>query len=314
MLSPTAIPRGAPSVVAVAAAPVREDLRNPMARRGSLLHAARNFVLGASLRPLLWILDHVPVPAREPREPVRATDEWLTAIAARCRETARMDLAAGDPGPMPVTKLAGVPWWPRGVDRPRCSVGHPMCFYAQVRLRDVPGLETGSDVLLSLHYCVVCMRDTRMSFGFGDRENRGYAVTLFDDLSAVVDGLPSFEPEPMRASSVTLTRIVETPGLGDFGTLGEGIPDDWWIGGDLSEDLGYGFKHVQRSKLGGWPTWAQDAERPECPACGELIFVAQLDWSPCGIDWPWSGGGYGYLFVCQERCERRHGELLIQTT
>ncbi|MBK7976698.1 MAG: DUF1963 domain-containing protein [Deltaproteobacteria bacterium] len=98
-----------------------------------------------------------------------------------------------------------------------------------------------------------------------------------------------------------------------FGPLAGGIPDDWWPGDDLDEDLGYGFKHVKRSKLGGWPTWAQDAEWPECERCERMRFVAQLDWV-IGAEAPWGGGGYGYLFVCSPGCPDRRGELVIQTT
>ncbi|MDF9842334.1 MULTISPECIES: DUF1963 domain-containing protein [unclassified Paenibacillus] len=49
------------------------------------------------------------------------------------------------------------------------------------------------------------------------------------------------------------------------------------------------------SQIGGYPTWIQDAEYPECPCCSERMhFIGQLDWEAVE-DY---GEGIYYMFLC----------------
>lgn len=100
-------------------------------------------------------------------------------------------LTPGDPGPLPITKFAGVPWWPKDVPRPVCPEGHTMGFVAQIRLADVPGWESDPD-LLSFHYCYECMWDGDMAFGWGYTASQSYAITLLNPTEqGETDGLGS---------------------------------------------------------------------------------------------------------------------------
>lgn len=60
-------------------------------------------------------------------------------------------------------------------------------------------------------------------------------------------------------------------------------------------------------RIGGHPTWVQDAEYPACPQCGQTTrFLLQLD-SDLDGGWLWGSGGVLYVFWC-DRC-RMSGQL-----
>ena len=82
---------------------------------------------------------------------------------------------------------------------------------------------------------------------------------------------------------------------------------------DFDEQAYPGLAHVMRCKVGGWPSWVQNPEWPECPKSGRMMFVAQLDWD-LGRETSWGGGGYAYLFACPGSCRAQSAELVIQTT
>ncbi|MBY0008864.1 DUF1963 domain-containing protein [Paenibacillus typhae] len=51
------------------------------------------------------------------------------------------------------------------------------------------------------------------------------------------------------------------------------------------------------SQIGGYPTWIQDAEYPECPCCSQRMhFIGQLDWEAVEE----YGEGIYYMFLCPE--------------
>ena len=57
------------------------------------------------------------------------------------------------------------------------------------------------------------------------------------------------------------------------------------------------FLDVKFTKIGGMPTWIQDAEYPKCPKCGEeMMFVGQVS----GEDFEDYAEGIYYGFVCDE--------------
>jgi hypothetical protein len=57
------------------------------------------------------------------------------------------------------------------------------------------------------------------------------------------------------------------------------------------------------NRVGGEPTWIQNADYPQCPSCSEtMLFVAQLDSLDFGeSEWLWGSGGILYVFGCA-RC------------
>lgn len=224
-------------------------------------------------------------------------------------------LTPGDPGPTPVTKVGGVPWWPRGQPRPRCEHGHSMAFMAQARLSDVPTL-ADDGALLSFHYCLTCTYDGRMSFGRNDDENRGYAITLLNNVEDVPpDELGVVSPGCLPEMRVAFSDADEVLDLEDASALELELPPEMFSVGedDFDENVGLGLIHVARSKLGGWPHWQQSPEWPTCLDGRRMTFVMQLDWE-LGEASPWGGGGYAYLFVCGRECTSREADLVIQTT
>lgn len=58
------------------------------------------------------------------------------------------------------------------------------------------------------------------------------------------------------------------------------------------------------NRIGGFPSWIQDAEYPDCPKCGSVMqFLLQLDSNlPTaeGEEWLWGSGGICYGFWCDQ--------------
>jgi len=109
-----------------------------------------------------WVEDIEPF-IHTPVRPYISPDGFRSKLMEYSEKTRELVLSAGDPGPKPVTKIGGPPWWPAGRARPTCAKGHAMSFIAQVLLADVPALEQYSDRLLSFHYCDKCSKEGKMS-------------------------------------------------------------------------------------------------------------------------------------------------------
>jgi hypothetical protein len=185
-----------------------------------------------------------------------------------------------------------------------------MAFMAQVRLADVPFLRD-SEALLSFHYCEACTREGRMPWG-KSAPGEGYSLDLFEVLGETSDALGTVTSSPIPASRVTLSEVAEVPDVEDFWRL-EIDPPPVVATSDFDENLYAGLIHVSRSKLGGWPSWQQSPEWPDCSEGRQMLLVLQLDWD-VGQQCSWASGGYAYVFTCPEGCQRREAELVVQTT
>jgi uncharacterized protein YwqG len=240
---------------------------------------------------------------------------WKIELRRQSLETRRMILEPGDPGPVPVTKVGGAPWWPAAASRPTCWQGHPLAFMAQVALADVPQLDPDPG-LLSFHYCDECGRSGYVSFGGGEDEHRGYDVQVFRDPRALTpDRRGVVAPSSVPPRRVTLTAVDEIPDFEEIpAEIRAQIPRGSSISKDDFDENAYpGLVHVHRCKVGGWPSWRCSPAWPVCDRSGPMRFVGQLDWD-LGRDTPWAPGGYAFLFACPATCLSRSAELVIQTT
>jgi hypothetical protein len=188
-----------------------------------------------------------------------------------------------------------------------------MSFIAQVLLTDVPNLEKYSDHLLCFHYCDECSREGKMSFGFGGPNPGGYDVTIHGATAQTSpDGLGLVAESIVDACSVSFRDVEEVPGYSDTCVLFIKRPEDYPGGkSDFDEEIYPGLIHVARSKLGGWPSWAQGAGWPRDHPQKWLTFVLQLDWQLCSRT-PWCNGGYSHLFVKPDKQGCLKGELVVQ--
>jgi Domain of unknown function (DUF1963) len=250
-------------------------------------------------------------------------------------------LTPGDPGPLPVTKFAGVPWWPKGTPRPVCPEGHDMGFVAQVRLADVPGWESDPG-LLSFHYCYECM------WYWGYTESKGYAVTILSPTEqGETDGLGSIgatDHKPYAVAFYDYSLPVALPEHPDATWYADADPDDAEATRERVEEEiqnfalreRYGLVHSgelpspsllpdigtegvyradyaefapgsgNRSRLGGPPSWMQSPEFPTNATGEPLLFVAQLDWVMASHSF--------YLFASPSDYPIRTGEMVFQST
>jgi Domain of unknown function (DUF1963) len=240
-------------------------------------------------------------------------DQFFAAkMASYKRKARRLHLTEGDPGPIPVTKLSGVPWWPRGTERPRCEYSHDMAFIAQINLQDVPEFEKGDARLLSFHYCQECAYAGRMAWGYIVPSHTGYDLSLFaSPHETAADGLGVLTPSPLDPCGIQLSDAFEVPSQEEISP--ELMPPDYpQLEHDFDENVYPGVIHVARSKLGGWPTWMHYPEWPTCKDGSKMVFVAQLAGGECDqATWV---NGYAYLFVPPIGAEAEGAQLLIQVT
>ncbi len=274
--------------------------------------------------------------------------EFVDAVLKIARKTRRIHSEPGEPGPSVVSKIGGAPWWPRGMDRPRCpKYGHEMAFIAQILLADVPCVEVEEDALLSFHYCEECTLAGEMSIGWQMEEewmphvdrkkglcsffrkvlggappqppmlcedSGGYEVRVFPSLQNLEgDGKGVIAEAPIASLQLQLSTTNEIPGPGDIPETIQ-TPDDFPAGmDDFDENVYPGLVHVMRSKLGGWPSWVQNPCWPMDRVGRPMVFIGQLDWE-LGERASWANGGYAYLFSEPLELPDPKGELVIQTT
>ncbi len=275
-------------------------------------------------------------------------EEFIERLRGLSRDCLRLEGSAGDLGPVPVTKLGGEPWWPEGTPRPVCRKGsHRMAFVAQVLLCNVPGLERFGSHLYSFHYCQECTLAGDMSFGWSDPDDKpqpipfptigqrvashlgisrsptypafhdsyGYDVSIFTSVDHIEpDHLGIVAESPIAPLEVSTTRVSEVPTAEDYP---EGLDDPRDPLDSLDDDYAEfeiaDLVHVWASKLGGWPSLAQDRRYPPGMDGAPMQFVAQLD-HLIAPGSSWAGGGYAYLFADFSSSQLASAQLVIQTT
>ena len=166
-----------------------------------------------------------------------------------------------------------------------------MSFMAQVRLSDVPGFESEDNTLISFHYCQQCAYDGKMSWGWDCCSNRsGYAVSVISEISSRKgDQLGAVAEVVIEPHIVTLLDVTEIPGYEETTNLFPETPDDYPQGeDDFDENVYPGVKHVELSKLGGWPSWVQSPNPPATVDNEGLRFIAQFDYRLSDAA-PWGG-------------------------
>lgn len=190
-----------------------------------------------------------------------------------------------------------------------------MSFVAQILLSDVPLPSMPANALLSFHYCETCTEQGNMPWGWTDKENNCYDLTIFSNVDQEeADCLGMVAAALIEPYHVSFRDIEEVPGDDHDASMERiDLPKDYPQGkDDFDENVYPGLKHVRTTKVGGWPTWAQYPEWPVTENGNKYTFLAQLDWKTfdrCA----WAGGGYAYLFLYKISSDPR-AELLIQVT
>ncbi|MFE5519909.1 hypothetical protein ACFQ9Q_19615 [Streptomyces virginiae] len=203
-------------------------------------------------------------------------------LAGTARTTTLLYPRAGQPGPGD-SSIGGPPLWPADEPWPTCAepdhykpldapVGpDPVAMVPVVQLyaRDVPGLvfPAGTD-LLQILWCPLVHEDDQ--YAANPRLHwRNTALTAAD----VADGKP---PRPHTAEqdylprpcTVSPTPAVEYPLWDLLDELSEQLGERFEA---LQEERGFGYFEVattQQSKVGGYPSWTQPRDWPDCAGCG----------------------------------------------
>lgn len=248
--------------------------------------------------------------------------DWIEEISKFEKPTNKMVLQEMEHPCQPISCVGGAPWWPKGIERPRCEKGHFMSFISQIDLSDLPDPDEPISGLCSFHYCIECQHKGNMSFGWSDKQNKGYDVRVFQDLNVDTDGLGILSDPVIPPRTVEFEKIEEVPNLSDLPVdVAEMVPDKFFkfTPPDIdnykfipSDWVWHNLKHVHGSKIGGHPTWIQNPEWPSMVSGKRMIFLAQLD-GLIGDDAAWANGT-AYLFIHKRIKGTYVGEMGLQHT
>lgn len=248
--------------------------------------------------------------------PIGDPEKFLQEMLKHAKPTREFLVSEGGFEPLPVPQIAGQPWWPEGIARPKCKNGHNMNFIVQIFLSDVPLPDMPASALLSFHYCDECTMEGKMSWGWNDTENRGYDLSIFYDVGQrKPDSLGLVASSLTKTYRISFRDLEEVPNDEEDAHINHvDLPKDYPQGRcDFDENIYPGLKHIAKSKIGGWPTWAQYPQWPTNDVGEKFLFLGQLDWK-LFEGTPWCLGGYAYLFITKDDNAKLKAELLIQTT
>jgi uncharacterized protein YwqG len=244
---------------------------------------------------------------------VRQLEPWR----AKYRRAAWKPVVRAEDGPTTESKFSGTPWIGEGAPWPRCRVcRQPLQLFLQLNLEALPA-ELGSTFgtgLLQLFYCT-----NEACAGEGGWE------PFADDLSRariVQPNGPSGQAlVPTREGSFPARRIVgwqplsDLPSPAEHDSLGLVYKYDHKAGTTRLEcaALGLVFDNLRDEmlaetvanaadgdKLGGWPSWVQGPEYPNCARCMRgMDLVFQVD-SNDNLPFMFGDAGCGHITQCAE--------------
>ena len=217
------------------------------------------------------------------------------------KRTAYQPQTADSDGPSTASKFGGTPWLAPDEDWPKCEAcGYPLQFFMQLNLDDLP-VSYGSG-LLQFFYCTAAEGDT-----ICEVEREGWKPFSPGSLVRIVQPvdpshtvvIPRFDwPFPPRL--ITGWTALDDYPDSEEGEFSHGIvlsTDEW------DELIAEEFPQLG-DKLGGWPSWIQGVEYPNCPDCGETMrLVFQVD-SEDHVPYSWGDRGRGHITQCARHPHR----------
>jgi hypothetical protein len=130
---------------------------------------------------------------------------------------------------------------------------------------------------LELATCLSCLGWEQQPLYY-QHDARGTPASVSYDGPKVTPQFPVGPLQPVQA------RLVQTPRR-------------WYW-----QDWGLSNGRENLNRVGGEPSWVQDADYPRCPSCQRLMsFLLQLDsnlTTADGGEWLWGSGGIAYGFWC----------------
>jgi len=163
------------------------------------------------------------------------------------------------------------------------------------------------------------MYDGHTSFGWSD-PHKAYSVRVIEHADRCKpDELGVLAEDLLGPHSIEFDDYLEIPNIDDLesdsesGEFQDSFDMNRWFYDESVNVFMYDrFKHFNRSKLGGYPSWLQRAEWPINSKGERMSFVGQLDDSVGEVS-PWAAGGFVYFFV-DTSAEYLVGEMCIQTS
>lgn len=223
------------------------------------------------------------------------------SLRAFKRTACQPQTADGD-GPPTASKFGGTPWLAPDEDWPKCGAcGNPLQFFVQLNLDDLP-VSYGSG-LLQFFYCT----HGESADAICEVEREGWKPFSPGSVVRIVQpvgpprtvGILRFD-RPFPPRLITGWTAVDDYPEWEEAESSHGIvlPDDVW---DELYEAGF---PLTGDKLGGWPSFIQGIEYPNCPDCGDTMrLVFQVD-SRDHVPYSWGDRGRGHITQCARHPHR----------
>ena len=164
-----------------------------------------------------------------------------------------------------------------GVAEGRCSLCGETLHRLLVLDPIPPGLGITGLTRLDIATCLSCLGWEKQPLFYRHQED-GSPLNVGYDGPQVI---PQFPVGPLREAEISLSET----------------PKRWFW-----QAWGCSNSRENLNRIGGEPSWVQDAEYPDCPLCNKLMtYLLQLDSDlprADGGEWLWGSGGIVYGFWC----------------
>ncbi len=238
--------------------------------------------------------------------PEKARIEKEEFVKINTRTTHPIEIISQEGIDILCSKLWWKPFWPQGVEVPRCNAWHHHSFIAQIISDDIPNFPKSK--IIYFHYCEACSRNGNMSWWQIDEIKDRYAITIVNkyDKFSCQKSERMEGAEVMKEWKIIFSSRVETVSLEEAEVISKSpnIPDITRL---MLDDLDEEDKiyNYWESKLWGYPSWLQGYENP----WNNFRFAFQLSGEICP-DTSWCNGNV-YIFV---DFNKNVWELVLQTT
>ncbi|MCR8633530.1 YwqG family protein [Paenibacillus radicis (ex Xue et al. 2023)] len=199
------------------------------------------------------------------------------------------------------SKFSGIPFLSKNESYPICqNCNKPMQLFVQLNLSELPqefqtsvGINKG---LLQMFYCLsddpICEVECEAYFPFSKS-------TLLRIIEPTNDGRSDIDVSKFYPAMTIFSwnEIADYPNIEEMNEMGLSFTDE------EESELYESLNPASGDKLGGYPSWVQGVEYPNCPKCDEKMqLIFQID-SEINLPYMFGDSGCGHITQCKEHKE-----------
>ncbi|MCR8634871.1 YwqG family protein [Paenibacillus radicis (ex Xue et al. 2023)] len=196
------------------------------------------------------------------------------------------------------SKFSGTPYISENESYPICqNCSKPMQLFVQLSLSELPqsfqsyvGIDKG---ILQMFYCLneepLCEVECEAYFPFSKS-------TFLRIINPIDSGRSDIDVSKFYPAKTILSwnEIADYPNIEEMNEMGLSFTDD------EESELYESLNPATGDKLGGYPSWVQGVEYPNCPKCQEKMqLIFQID-SEINLPYMFGDSGCGHITQCNK--------------